>query len=104
MAVEDGEIPAHGGADGADNFGGKAQALGERSAVAVGAAVGEMRDTAWFDAGSRCAPWISTASNPAALARQGGLVPTRPTRRAKSSASIDGDGVVGLERARNDAR
>lgn len=68
MAVEDGEIFAHRGVDGAGDLGGKAQALGERSAVPGGAAVGE-RGHGLFEQ-IAAGPWISTVSNPASTARR----------------------------------
>ena len=99
MAVEDGEIPAHGGADGADNFGGKAQALGERSAVAVGAAVGECGHGLFEQVAA--GPVDFHGVEPGGLGAQGGLGPR--IREAGELGLIKGDGVVGLKHARNDA-
>lgn len=52
-------------------------------------------------AGSPLAPWISTASNPAALARRAALA--HASAEAGELGLIKGDGVVGLKHARNDA-
>ena len=97
VAEKDGEIGADLFSDGAQDFEREAHPVFKAAAVGILAEVGEMRDMNWFDAGSRCAPWISTASNPASTARQGGLVHTPPTMPSMSSASMTGDGVFGAQ-------